>query len=59
VVKGWSKLGLVGRGVASPIFARIFARMCMHGSDIIRHSYDDDESMSPRMDWRIVTPVTR
>lgn len=47
MVKGWSKLGLVGRGVASPIFADICAGMDMHGSDIIRHSYDDDESMGP------------
>ena len=45
MVKGWSKLGLVGRGVASPIFECICADMGMHGSDIIRHSYDDDLSM--------------
>ena len=30
VVKGWSKLGLVGRGVASPIFECVCADMGMH-----------------------------
>lgn len=52
MVKGWSKLGLVGRGVASLIFECVFADVGVHGSDIIRHSYDDDLSMAPQMDWR-------
>jgi hypothetical protein len=45
VVKGWGELGLVGRGVASPICVR--RHWVTRGLDIIRHRYDDGKLTGP------------